>query len=559
VSGLDRTDLAAAGLFAWLWGAMALSMRQVLGTHGLAMGSDPVLWGLSAKNIQVLAPSEVPPLYPAMMGLTDALSWLPLVDAGLLVGLVGFVLIGPAVYLGSRWLGASRGWAAAASLGLFCVPQAMQFGFQMQPDSWTALALALSGPVLAWFYAAPSMRRLGGVGLYAGLVCLLREHGLPLAGLLGLATMLAPGTWWQRILRPLIIGLAVVVAPVLTGQAPGLPHQLPWMERVFQATGGAEKFHQAFGAKLDAIHEAHRLAHETEDRLAILYHHSRVTLLEARVAWLWVAGGLLALPVLGRRALGAVLPLPIAFTGLILFTQSRHVDVLAPAAAVALAVGLSRHRVPLRLLTGALLGTALLMGAWRWPAVMGHGALKAEHTAEEKAFAEELCARVAPTDLHAGENLDMLVYCPLRQSHLTPEGSPADWHTWYIETSAPPMHQGWAAVVQVGRSKGRKTYYAYRLRPQLQGPSRPCGDHVPVASTPWLSMDRVAAQTEGTDCTSSLGAQGQGQVPVQGQAPVQGQVQGQVPVQGQGQVPVQGQGSVRGKAKSKAMGGGQRP
>ena len=543
MSGLERTDFAAAGLFAWLWGVMALSMRQVLGTHGLAMGSDPVLWGMSAKNIQVLAPSEVPPLYPAMMGLTEALSWLPLVDAGLLVGLVGFVLIGPAVYLGSRWLGAARGWAAVVTLGLFCVPQAMQFGFQMQPDSWTALALALSGPMLGWYYASPTMRRLGGVGLYAGLVCLLREHGLPLAGLLGLATMLAPGTWAQRAFRPVFIALAVVVAPLLTGQSPGLPHQLPWMERVFQATSGSEKFHQAFGAKLDALHEAHRLAHETEDRLAILYHHSRTTLLEARVAWLWVVGGLLALPVLGRRALGAVLPLPVAFTGLILFTQSRHVDVLAPAAAVALAVGLSRHRTPLRLLTGTLLLTAVIMGGRRWPAVVGHGQLKAEHTAEEKGFAEELCARAAPTDLHAGENLDMLVYCPLRQSHLMPAASPADWHTWYIATSEPPVHQGWMPVVQVGRSKGRQTYYAYRLRPQLQGSARPCGDHVPVASTPWLGMDRVAAETEGTDCTASLSGQLQGQ----------GQGQGQVRGAGQGQ----GKANGKAKAKAKSTGSGQ--
>lgn len=487
----DRTWIlvfAVAGL------VLAGGLRWGAGLWG-ATGTDAPLWGLSARDLAVGAPPLVPPLYPALIGVLHTLG-LGLVEAGQGLAALGAALVPPAVFWAARSAGAAPAPAVGAALLALAMPDLGAWSQQLQPDSLAALGLVLSAGALARHHRSPSSRTALLLVVLAGLLPLLREHGVAVAAVIILGLTVLPrrrgwalaavGAWW--------------LAPLLLGLPPGLhPLDTPWGDR---AGGALAALTSRSPDELPYLRELHRGARRAYlalvaegDVVGRLRWHAGRSLALATDGWLVL--GLAAVGVsLQRRTRGLAAPLLAALPALLIWSQRRHVLLLLPVALAVLAAALPAGDQPRARWTpaAAAVGLAALLTVLlpRWPGTVAglqSERPRAEHYAQIGGW---ICENTPPTVLLGGVFQDVGLYCP-RPRH-DPDGTTADWHTAVVADHPPaPVTGGsWAAVFQ-----GDGELRVYRLQPDGGGPL-PCPAGRPAPSTPHLAV--AAAHAEWIGC-----------------------------------------------------------
>jgi hypothetical protein len=445
--------------------AGALALRGSAGLWGAA-GTDAALWGLTAEDLRVGAAPLVPPLYPAAIAALRALGAAPW-EAGRAISTAAAALVPALVWAVARAGGAPRAAAGAAAVGVLVHPDLALWGQQVQPEALTAaltlglgLALAgLPGPRAAAFGAAAA----------AGLMPLLREHGVPMALLVGGALAARRRTWPAA---GLLLAVGLAGAPLLGGGPAWAPS---WGDRAGGALSALLTRDPAELSFLRELHRADRARYaalvEAGDLGARLLWHAGRSLRLAPDGWALLLGALLgAARPAGRRLL---LPLLTALPALLIWSQRRHVLVLAPLAAAAAAVGVGA--LPPRARAVAAVALAALIAlppAPRWaPTVRGlqSEVPRARHYAEAGAF---LCEQAPQPALLCGVFQDIGLYCP-KPRH-DPDGSPADWLAVCVSDRPP---RGGAAGPWAEVWAGAGPLRAWRLDPDRD--PRPCADARP--------------------------------------------------------------------------------
>lgn len=458
-----------------------------------ALGTDAPLWGLTARDLWVGAPPLVPPLYPGLLVPLVACGVSPVTAAGVLSALSLGLLIG-ASYRLARALGASTAVATVAALASLVLPDTMGWAVQVQPD---ALAAAW-GVLLAWalvrLHVSPGRATTAAVVLLGGLAPLLREHGLVWAvvAMLGLATSPARGR-----LAALAVPVAMWLSPLMVGIWPGShPLDVPWGDR---AGGALSAFTTSDPSTLSFLHELHRTERATYaalvttgDRASQLAWHVRRTLRLTPDGWLLVVAGLVAAGMQAARGarrswLVAALPMVAALPALLIWSQRRHVVLVAPIALVLLVTVLAPAR-RLRVVVGLCW---LLHGALNWPGYLSAWRTEVPRARHYAELGQWLHDHTAPGDLLGGVHQDVGLYAPALPRH-DPDGSAADWRTFLI-TDRPPPHRAVGTWQQVfaGPSLG-----IWQLDPGRS--PRPCAALPTPAEAPHLAV-AIAAVDLG-DC-----------------------------------------------------------
>lgn len=454
-----------------LFGAGGLGRALVAWHQGLDHpgGSDPNLWVFGAWNLEVGTDVRVSPLFPALIALFRAGDSQAALVGGWLAGLFG-ALLPPVTFLLARSFGASRVTSAVAGLLLLGVSSVAVTGLQCQPDSLNVLLCTLATWAAARFLAQPTEPRAALVGVLGALAPLVREHGLVVAAAVGVLLILAPGTAIQRVARFGAFAFAILLAPVVVGQAPGLPWEAPWFERLRLTVDASVpgNLGQALAGLPEAEQERVRAAYAANDRLGLLGFHARTALTSAPWHWGWAVLALALAPLLpGRRGWAAALGILPVLPALLIFSQARH---SLPAVPVGLAVAAAVTR-PARLRWAVLAGALglTLGGLPRWAAdleMLRGQQVAMVHLAR---FGAALCERTHPGSIAVGLNTEALVYCPLPFADLprNRERLPWHWSAWSFGIS--PEGPEWREVevpdapVQI-----------WRLWPQLPEELRPC-------------------------------------------------------------------------------------
>lgn len=408
--------------------------------------------------------------------------------AGVGLALLAAALIPPAVLLAARAAGASTRAALVAGIAALLWPDGAGFAQQLQPDS----AIALGGVALAGLLAAAaggSTRAAWGAACLAALLPLLREHGLPLAGIAALILLAVPHG------RRAALGLLVLLwlAPLLVGVAPGLhPLDLPWGERpggALAVLGRASVEDVPYARTLPPGPRATYLGLvERGEALGLVRFHAARAL---HLAWdAWLLGGaalLLALSTRRRPVIALALPLLAATPALLIWSQRRHVAVLVPVALAVLAAArptspaLARARWPALALLALSLGLPW-SAAWR-----ALGPAQRTEVPRARAFASVagwLAEQAPPGSLLGGVFQDIGIYIDLPRHD--PDGSAADWKT-FVVADRPPPDRAWEAVFS-----GAGGLVVYQLRPGLD--PRPCAEARPAPGTPHLAVAAARAR-----------------------------------------------------------------
>jgi len=484
----SRTELLAAvgmGIAAVL---ALLGVREALGLWG-ALGTDAPLWGLTARDVWVGARPLVPPLYPGLLAPFVAGGMSPvsvgaavsLLSGGLLCGLVGWAL---------RTMGASFRTAALAGALAFALPDVAGWAFQLQPDA-LATAWSVGLGLALWAHVSGHPKAAAVVVVLGGLAPLLRAHGLVWAAVSVLALLLGPvRSRWTALLVPVVLW----GGPLLVGVRPGLhPLDFAWSDRAGGALGALTTTDPTSLSYLNELHREQRAEYAQlvveGRRLEQLGWHAARSLRLAPDGWLLVLGGLAAA---GRQAwkkkdrasLALALPLLAALPAVVIWSQRRHVVLMVPLALICMWTALRGRKLLIGLLA-VILG---VHGAVNWPNAAR--AWQSERPrAEHYADIGNWLAHHAPTgSLLGGVFQDIGLYAPAMGRH-DPDGSAADWWTFYVGDRAPPA-RGWE-VVYVGPG-GMSVYQREPDRVP-----RPCAGQAPAEDTPHLAIARAHAEVPG--------------------------------------------------------------
>ena len=485
----SRDALTAAALFL---AGLALAVGWRMG-HGLwgALGTDAVLWGMTAEDLRVGATPLVPPGYPAVLAALGTLG-VPAITAGWWVSSAATALLGPATLLAARRAGASPTAAALAGLGALAVPDVFAWSQQLQPDAMAALAAVILALLLV------RVDRPGdalAAGIFAGALPLLREHGVALAALTAAAVALRG----RRGLVPLAaLLLTWWLAPLLLGLSPGRhPLDVPWGDR---AGGALAALFTDDPAALGFLRElpAPRRAEyvdlvQSGDRLGQVGWHAARSL---RAAWdLWLVlgiGGALALTSRRATAVRLALPLLAAVPALLIWSQRRHVALLLPVALATAAAASAGRRRSLLILLPLLAAAPGWSTDWR---DLGPRQRSERHRAESlAAVGDWLCTHTPPGSLLGGIYQDVGLYCPLPRHD--PDGSPADWNTFLVADGPPRLPPGSADRWQIV-ARPAAGFAIHRLDPDRE--PRPCAGAHPAPDTPHLAVDRAHATLVGCE------------------------------------------------------------
>jgi len=460
--------------------------RQTADLWG-ALGSDALLWGLSAKDLQQGVAPVVAPLYPAMVALLEG-SGLPLVLAGQGLAMVCVALIPALLWCLARGAGASRAVSLLAALAALALPDVARWAQQLQPDALAALLLLAAAGLLqrAWAGSKPAA---WAAAVLVGLAPLVRMHGLALVPV-ALLVLVLRGQGRQRWGPPLLLLAVWWCGPLLVGMLPG-PHPLaaPWFDRPASAVSVLQARDTQLVSYMPRLEGAHQqayaqLLHEG-DRMGQLVWHALRSL---RLAWdLWALlalAGAAALLARRRALLALAAPLLCAAPALVVFSERRHVALLVPVALLVLAVAVGRlafgARSALALALAGLLGWTLC----GWPAAQEDLQTQSRRARRMAALAQEVADLEPPVRLYAGGRSDLALYLPLPLHRL--DGSAADWHSAFLSWR-PPRRQDWQLVLE-----GRDAVNVYQLKPDE--PDRPCPRGRPAPGSPYLQLPQGGAR-----------------------------------------------------------------
>jgi hypothetical protein len=444
------------------------------------MGSDSALWGLSARDLGIQ--TLVPPLYPGLVAGLHGLG-IPLVAAGWLISSLAHAALSSTVFVLARALGAATVPAAVAAGVALIHPALFEFAHQLQPDALSALFITLLALLSLRSERCLWAAALGGVLLFT------REHGAALLVPLAILVWRRGSTSRERFLP---IALLLIAGWI------GL--EAPWADR---AGGALEALQATDPAELPFLRELNQ-----EDRMAyaqLIHDGDRV----GQLSWhasrslnlAWSIWGLLILSLVlaiasARRGdtepLWTALLLTGALPALVIWSQARHIALLAP-----IALALCAACWPASKGARALAGLAMLGLLIPWPAQYQKSwegqrgeTLRAQNLAE---LGEWICTRSPEGAFLGGFIQDVGLYCPLRRHD--PDGSMADWRTWLVTDREPPPSElgEWTAVY--GESGPLQIY---QLDPERE--PRPCADAVIDPSSPHLAIARATGKL---DCEAS--------------------------------------------------------
>ncbi len=478
--------------------ALSTVWRITGGLRG-ALGTDAPLWGLTARDLLAGAPPLVPPGYPGLVAVLHTLG-LDLVTAGLVWSLLFAALVPAAAFALARTLGASRPLAGLVGVGTMAFPDLVAWSQQLQPDALSVFMVLLLGGALA---GSSSPRGAWAAAVIAGLLPLVREHGTPLA-VLAVALLLARNPRHHTLPVLVLLGLWWL-GPLLVGVEPGLhPLAVPWADR---AGGALAAFVETDPLALPFLRELHRgdraayLALVAErDRTGQLAWHVRRSLRLAWDCWLWI--GLAG--VLGarharhdQRAVGLLVPLLAAFPALLVWSQRRHVALFVPLAVVVVGVSCTSLSTWPRRAAGAAVVLLTLVWPARFPTLLAgqqSEGLRADHY---RLLGAHICEQAAPPSFLGGVFQDVGLYCPLPRHD--PDGSSADWHTFWVTDRPPPAGPlgRWVEVFRLEPQSGHQPSppAVYRLEPDLA--PRPCTGLDPAPGTAYLAVGPARAQVPG--------------------------------------------------------------
>lgn len=490
--------LIPAGL-TLLSGIAILLFRSLFHLWG-PLGSDAILWLFSSYNLDVGAPSLVPPLYPALLLLSSVLPVMDATSAGLILSALSLMLVPPLAFILGRRLGVDTLSSFAAAIVVLLSVDSLSFALHLQPDATTTLALLLVPLILYVHLERPSRTSASLLAVLIGFLPLLREHGMLLSLLLMPALLRSPLPLRERLLS---LGLATTLwlsLPLLFHGHFGMPWSQPWHSRAGDALGAilapapgpyADRLHPDQRATLQDLHARHEI-------FAILLLHARHAVALDPGAWALLGLGLLGAACSGPRRALAILPILLTpLPGLLIWSQARHVLVVAPVAALGLVSGLSRLPPRCRGAARVVVISGLALLAWQWvPRWAPEGRRLEQDSARMevlRTFGEEMCALTSPGDLVAGPFPETLLFCPRHTHEPTLDGDAADWSTWWVHSVQPAS--GWSLI------EGLR-FPVYRMRPDLKGEARPCSSSRPHGTTPFLSAPRLPAVME-PPCQSS--------------------------------------------------------
>lgn len=471
--------LGLAAPLVWRWALAGWISGRSGESIGGALGSDAVLWGLTARDLAVGAPPLVPPAYPALIALVDGIVPVGLPAAGTALSLLAAGLLPATV----AWLAARSGarppWCLAAGLTVLLCPDLGIWAQQLQPEALTATwAVLLAGAL--WAACADDPAPTRALVLLAGCAPLLREHGLLLALVACGVLLVVRARNWRAVTA--VAALLWVLPLLVPGSSLWPPGAGSWTTRAGGAIAALSSDDPAALGFLTELRRPDRAAYlalvEEGDMMGRLRWHAGRSLGLAVDAWGWLAAAAVAAIVTRRRQLlGLAALLMVALPALLIWSQRRHVTVLLPIAWLVLAVALSgwsRRRL------AAGLGLCMLAAlAWTWPArwlSLADAQLdESRHEAHLSSLGRWICGEAEPEALLGGRHQDVGLSCPLPRHD--PDGSLADWRTWTVDERSPGA--GWEAVH--GATDGLRVW---RLEPTRT--PRPCAGQDNPAGSPHL-------------------------------------------------------------------------
>ena len=467
---------------------LPLIVRAGLGLFG-ALGTDAPLWGLTARDLLAGAPPLVPPMYPATFAALLPLGVSPATGGTLISAVSCGILVVLSTWL-ARTLDTPHRLAVPVGLASLVLPDVVGWGLQVQPDAMAAawgVGLALA---LARLHSSGSKDAAWAVVVVGGLAPLLREHGLVWAAvaMVGLGVGPVP---FRRLAW--MVPVVMWVGPLLVGVMPGThPLDVPWSDR---AGGALAAFTTDDPGSLSFLHELHRTDRAAyaefvtaNDRLGQLAWHLSRTARLAPDGWVLVGVALGATWLHRSKAAWrvAALPLVAALPALLIWSQRRHVLLVAPLAIVLVAASVRSRRVLLGL-GAVVLG---VHGAINWPgsiAAWKSETPRARHYAEVGAWLHE---HARPGDLLGGVHQDVGLYAPPLPRH-DPDGSPADWRTFLVTDRPPPPRDTgtWSRVFRGPQLS------IWQLDPTRT--PRPCADAPLPAGSAHLAVGRARVELHG--------------------------------------------------------------
>ncbi len=439
-------------LLALLGGAVPLVVWWLVRPVDLG-GSDPGMWEAAACLIGLGATSPIAPFFPFCISLLHRWLDLSFDQAGWCITIASCIALGPATWWLARTLGVPGWLAMLAALAALANPWLAVSSYQCQPDLLTAVAFLVALVVALRWMQRPGWARLLPLLLVIGLLPQVREHaGLVCLGLFGLL-LFAPGAWHQRLLRLVLALAAIVLLPILAGEAPAMPWQLPWVE----ARWGEVITH--FFGKHVPMHllsvpleyrEAFGTSYDEGSRMGIALVHARLSFHSGSSPWIWLGLALLALPLAKKHRLVLLIGLLPAISVLGGAQQPRHVAVLIPIAAVCWVTAIARFGRRERVMLAAITVVVILTGFVDNKRATGNLSATAHQRQRLRSLSSQICAQLPPDALYTGENPRTLIYCE-REFVPLPEAEATGRHLYWVGAAGqrppkPPkrmFQEGW--------------------------------------------------------------------------------------------------------------------
>ena len=476
--------LSVSGLVSWVYGL------------NIPIGPDPAMWGLAAATLRNGANPEVAIGFPFLMAAGEWLSGLKPWQVGLWVSLLSSITLPVATLAVAQRIGLPLTHSVLAAILTALHIDLFEFGYQLQPDSITALlALCIFAVGVHW-QSHPGWRSFSVLIGMCVLLSLFREHGPIMLG-----TVLLIGiTRWKPSVGVLLLGgfalMGIVI--VLMGGVHSLPHRvaLPLIE---SPLGAGTVDLPSYAPELGGASGEHlQGAWRDGDTLGVW------SILLGRFLW----RHLLNLPVIVLGAAGLIFwsrhraGRPVHLAGLValspilaflfIWSHRRHTSVLMPVAILGMMAlfRLIQQDTRLKWVPHAILALLVTGLAWQIPATLNRLSGAAHSMRESQTLAHWMQEKPGTWFLGGTHNeVNLFLEWPRNNPALPPPGEPlprdwsgTDWMTLWVApagTMPPPF-------AEVHR---HQRLSVYQLKQEV-GTPRPCRTGQPVDTFLFTSTHR---------------------------------------------------------------------